>query len=497
MTPTSRTSLLLVWACFLVRGCWYTAALPLWEGFDEYAHFAVLQHWIAAPSLPAVDNGVSREIAESLRLAPLPWELRYLGPPYLTHEEWWALPRAEREARKNALSSMPREWAREPAPDFLASYEAQQPPLYYWICALPFRAAQSLSLTARVLLIRLLSVAMASLAIPLTFLAASLLFPAGRISIGCTAVIAVMPGFLFDTCRVGNDSLAVAIFAGLLLALIARRSAVAVGVLLGLGLLTKAYFLTAIPAVVILMLVRRAPWRSWLAILGLPAAIAGWWYARAWLTTGSISGWSEAANLRGLPLAELFYRAAALSWLHAVDAIFNSYLWFGGWSFLTLRSWMYRIFAALFLYAAVRAVLGFRRDLLPAALIFCWFSIGMAYNVVVTFSNHGISASTGWYFYAVLPASILLVARRDVLLTAALAFAALDLYSMNIVALPYYTGLLAHRAGGGIPAFHLDQFTAQLPATLSRISVPVSIAWAMWIFYLAATITPVALARRK
>lgn len=158
-----------------MRGCRSSAALPLWEGFDEYAHIAVLQHWVAAPSLPSADNGVSREIAESLRLAPLPWELRYLGAPHLPHEQWWTLPAAERDARMKALREMPREWARQPAPEFLSSYEAQQPPLYYWICALPFRAAQNLSLRAHVAIIRLLSVAIAPLAIPLTFLAAGIL----------------------------------------------------------------------------------------------------------------------------------------------------------------------------------------------------------------------------------------------------------------------------------------------------------------------------------
>lgn len=92
------------------------------------------------------------------------------------------------------------------------------------------------------------------------------------------------------------------------------------------------------------------------------------WYARACLSTGSISGWNEAANLRGLPIAVLLHRAAAVNWLHAVDAVFNSYVWFGGWSFLTLRSWIYRIFAALFLYAAVRGRSHFAGNFSPQRL---------------------------------------------------------------------------------------------------------------------------------
>ena len=96
----------ILWALFLIRGGFYCAMLPLWEGWDEYAHFAYLQHIVNNKgALPRFDTPVSREIDESMRLAPLAYELRELGPPYLTNEQWWALPAAEREDRR--LRPMP------------------------------------------------------------------------------------------------------------------------------------------------------------------------------------------------------------------------------------------------------------------------------------------------------------------------------------------------------------------------------------------------------
>jgi hypothetical protein len=63
------------WALFLVRGTFYSAMLPMWEGWDEYAHFAWIQHWNDQGTLPRTTDSISREIDESMRLAPLPWEL--------------------------------------------------------------------------------------------------------------------------------------------------------------------------------------------------------------------------------------------------------------------------------------------------------------------------------------------------------------------------------------------------------------------------------------
>lgn len=77
-----------------------------------------------------------------------------------------------------------------------------------------------------------------------------------------------MPGFATNVARVSNEPLAILLFALMIwlgLRILNRApdgvSAVVLGAVLGLGLLTKAYFLTAVPAVLLLLLYKyRKAW---------------------------------------------------------------------------------------------------------------------------------------------------------------------------------------------------------------------------------------------
>src|SRR5580700_11371623 len=100
-----------LWACFLVRLLFYSAMLPLWEGYDEWAHFAVVRdmairgEWLGSRQAP-----IPRDVEASLQLAPVPWELSTLPPPSYTHDEYWSLSRDERERRESALRTLPAAW---------------------------------------------------------------------------------------------------------------------------------------------------------------------------------------------------------------------------------------------------------------------------------------------------------------------------------------------------------------------------------------------------
>ena len=85
-SPATRRILLVLWLCFLLRAVFYCALFPMWEGYDEYSHFAFVQHVATNASLPlAVQTRASREIEESLKLVPLPWLLRNLPAQHLPH----------------------------------------------------------------------------------------------------------------------------------------------------------------------------------------------------------------------------------------------------------------------------------------------------------------------------------------------------------------------------------------------------------------------------
>src|SRR5205807_6859107 len=124
-----------------------------------------------------------------------------------------------------------------------------------------------------------------------------------------------------------------------------RSAFLRTGVVLGLGLLTKAFFLTAVPAVAIVMgwaAWKRPALRRWaLGAFGMTAAIAAWWYIRNIRLTGSLSGVIQDEALHQLPVAERLRRATEVHWLSAADSTFFSHIWFGGWSFLQVRAWIY------------------------------------------------------------------------------------------------------------------------------------------------------------
>jgi len=505
-----------VWTCFVARLAFYSCMLPLWEGYDEWAHFSVIRSMaVNHQALVARDAPVPRDVEASLQLAPVPWEMRYLPPPWLTQDAFWNLPAELRAHREAAFRNMPRAWSRQAGTGPFLTYEALQPPLYYWVMTPAARLLGGLSLGAQVLALRWLSVLLASLAVPLIFAVGRLALDE-NLAMGCAAIVALMPGVALDVARVGNDSLSLALFS--LLAWLAVRMAkegwhlgraTGLGVTLGLGLLTKAYFLTAIPAFALLWLWelgRPRAGRAATVVHGLlagaiGAAIAGWWYFRNLQLTGTLSGLSESVIIRHAGLAEMAKQAVTLNWAKAIDAILFSHLYFGGWSSLTVRSWMYHVFYLVILLAAVGlAWKGRTRETGALALLYGAFWAGQCYNVVLLYMSKGLAGSMGWYLDAVVAAEVVLcvaglrrvLPARAAVLPGAILFALLDLYTVHLVEIPYYTGMIHHKAAGGVAALHLQDWRSVGAAgALARLTAfhagGQTVLLVAWLGYLAGT----------
>ena len=480
---------LLVWICFLVRGFFYSSTLPLWEGYDEWSHFAYIQHLNNYESLPLGDRSrVTREIQESLKLVPLPWMLREYAPPHITHDDYWKLSEAQRKRRQHLLASLPLEWRQERATEPVLLYEAQQPPLYYWLMSWPLSLASSATLPTRVFLIRYLSVTLASLVIPFGFLITRRLFGRKGLAVGLVALIAAPPEFLINVCRVSNESLAVSVYSILILLLIkcveiteSSRYPWLLGGTLGIGLLTKAYFLTALPAVILIF-----AWKCWSVpgrrkrvagqaalALGLAFGISAWWYVRNKRHLGTWSGMQEASALSDTRLSEILQKVPQVDWLGSLDSAFFSHIWLGNWSFLQVRDWMYGLFGYIALLALIGVIILFARQwrqsatqndlfldpgqLLVLIVVYGFFILGVAYHVLLSFATKGLSSSTGWYIYClVVSEAVLAVAglrtlcplrgRPWVIPAMTTCLVVLDLYATHFLLIPYYAGVIRHNS---------------------------------------------------
>lgn len=471
------------------------------------ADFAFVQHVVSHGGLPdPTTTRVSREVQESRRLVPLPW----VRAPKdgLTNDTYWKLAPEQRALLQSRLRELPREWANLPATEAIVVYEGQHPPLYYWLMSPFLRLAAGASLPARVMILRWLSVLIASLVVPLGFLIARRVFADDGLALGCAAIIALMPELAIDIARVGNECLAI-VFFSLVVYATQRENARLLGVSLGLGLLTKAYLLTALPALAVIFVWRRKNLRSVLTVAASAAALAGWWYWRTHALTGSWSGQLDDAALGRVPLVDLLRYVPHVRWRIAVDSTFCAHIWTGAWSFLGVRSWVYHFFALIVLAAGTGLAIKRPPNVFPLVVFYFFFGIGLAYHVLVTFANQGISATCGWYLYSLVAAEVVLATAgltallpaRWVLPAGAFCFAALDIFTVHFILLPYYTGLISHLPSGMLPVSFISRLReVGLAEVLARTVVNkpfgVGTLLAIWTAYVAATIATVVIAAR-
>lgn len=529
-----------IWLSFVVRGVFYSSAIPLWEGWDEYAHFAYVQQLALHHTLPRLTEPMSEEIDRSLRLAPMAQAVVREEPALATHDAWWQLPAQERQRLEQRLRRLDPALSRVAAASLRRQYEAQQPPLAYVVLAPLYRMTEGQPLLVRVWVLRIFDVLIAALSIPLAYAIVFRVSKSVKWSLAAAALVASFPEFLLSAARVSNEPVASAMGGLVLLltlGLLAKPAprwwdGAGLGAAVGLAVLAKVYLLTLLPAVVlVLVLARRTRQGAAQAALVLAAAgaVAGWWMWRNWLTTGTVTGlgvvaWAQARGEGGLLAA-----GARLSWWRVLDGMIATHAWCANWSFLEARSWMYRVYAAgaaaILAAAAVEVVRKkpgsgeVRRGALVAAVLLAAVTGALLYHSLLLFRLTGDAIGIAWYLYGMVAAEATLAAiglRRLAMLpggwlagpVAVGCLTLLDLFGANALMLPYYAGLTRRNAGGAVRAFDLrtagwetiERASANLAVNKPAFLTPEVIRW-LWAASVAAALALVAVAivvaRRK
>jgi 4-amino-4-deoxy-L-arabinose transferase-like glycosyltransferase len=385
-------------------------------------------------------------------------------------------------------------------------------------------------LLSRIYLLRLLNILLASLVVPLAYWIARRVLQSETQALGVTALIVLLPELLIHLSRTANDSLALVCYTAMLAAAIqcVRKPQswpawLLLGATLGCGLLSKSYVLSAVPGVFAVAVacfcctggpdVPRANYASVTArlmiALAIAAAIAGPWYLRVHRATGSWTGIATDSAQHHLSLVQKMAAPTHVNWRSGVLSIVLSHVWFGAWSFLRVPDRIYELAFLVIAAAMVGVVVRLirrrtsateRRDIVVLSVFYPGFWAGLLYHVLVTFLSMGVSASAGWYLYAAVVAEIVLlvwslqafVSARVMFLALAVGVAALDLYGMHALVMPYYTGLTSHAGKSVSPVLRLT--FAQLPLVFDRLGqlhpvwlgAPVLLSW--WIGYWIATL---------
>ncbi len=234
-----------------------TLMLPPYEGFDENGHYSYISFLADRHGIPDF-RSTEFDFASSENADHMP--RRYSAtPPFeknggKTYADFFnRMPDSERAEIAVWFWHPPRQLAEYAPQEGTTNWIGQHPPLYYALMTLPYRATRWLSPGGRLLLLRLCSVALACGSFVFWFLSLRLFeSPVARrmILLGGIAVL-FFPSCWFDLGRLGNDSLVALLSSSLFyFALCAYknhhrrlRDHLAIAIVLGLGLLTKAFFI--------------------------------------------------------------------------------------------------------------------------------------------------------------------------------------------------------------------------------------------------------------
>ncbi len=261
--------IVLIIAAYLVTGILYAVKTPAWQAPDEPAHYNYIKHLAENYRFPVLQMGdYPHDYLEEIKARQFPPEM--------------------------SIESL--------------RYEFHQPPLYYVLAAVVYKL-----FAARLLPLRLFSVLLGCCLLWVVYHVVKEIFPNDEaLALGTTAFVAFVPMHIAMTASVNNDTLAELILALILWVLVryVRTSPpelggieggrfVGLGVLMGLGLLTKITTLVAIPLALVAVLVkeryierrRHLP----LAICHLPLATCFLlilpWFVRNALVYGDLDIW--------------------------------------------------------------------------------------------------------------------------------------------------------------------------------------------------------------
>ena len=404
------TALLL--AATALLGVAHVALLPPWEGFDETAHWSYLQQLADTGRPPRYGHD---DLARDTDLygGPSP----YSGAPPFEHPGRPSY-RSWRQGGAAPIQGGPTRFEEGSS----ANWQAQHPPLYYLALVPLYRATHGLDWVGHLLALRLASFAFAFAGFAIGVIGTRRLrgSPGAEVGVWTAPIMAgwplLFPQFIPEFARLGNDSLCL-LFMGAAWPLVLRRlcgrggwiEAGGLGALLGLGLLTKAFFLPILAGTGVLLLAGwwssgRRPMRlAQAAVTGAVAlAVGGWWYVEKALETGSLTGSDEFIRLhQSGGMAALAAGFSPDELVRGLAVLPATFVWAGTWSLARLPEAL--LLVPLLLVAV--ALAGYAGRLRKGGLV-VWaplafglpMAAGLVYHVFVWMA--GTSAVTpGWYFH--------------------------------------------------------------------------------------------------
>jgi hypothetical protein len=426
----SRKFLVLLFFSLFFIGLGYISLLPIFEGFDETAHYSRIREIEnSASSMFERESYIDQVIIDYI--GPMPYSSG--SPPY-SHENTYD----NFFDQENLIDNYREKYINKPLdsqfhPSGEVNWQIQHPPLYYFIVSRLGIVSDKLPLASQFFALRLISYLFVLIGIFFGAKAASNIVDRhsekniANIRLGFLIYPLIFPMFFLEFARIGNDSLCillVGIFAYLMSLWHKDKGrsiiSISIGVTLALGLITKALFIpiTAAFGIVLVLNVSgnntheiksKLLKSSFLIFIPL-CLIAGSYYLFKYIIVGDPGLGFEAFQLaqRGGLLNGLKEHFDFFTFLRGLIVPFATFFWAGTWSLVRMPLLSY---VPLFLAAAwlIKAYIflskEYKVDRLTTFLIPSFFLmyLGLAWHVMIMMGLNGVATSPGWYFHILMP----------------------------------------------------------------------------------------------
>ena len=300
--PTAQRLLVLLVIIYVGLGATYAVVMPCFEASDEWSHLTLTRYFATHDSLPPMVVPPRRAVTG----ADVAYHLEYHDPPlyYAPPLYYWL---AGQLVSWADMSDMP--YLMVPNPNWERGW-VPEPDGTPWNKNLyAHRAEENLRQSGTVqaaLLLRAVSLGLGAVVVVCTYVLARLLWRNQMLlALGAAAFVALLPKFIAVSAGVTNDSLLNAFFS--LFFVCALRSMrdgaswhrwASLGVVVGLGLLTKQNALLLIPLGCLAVVWQQKGasshrYKVWMdsgAFLVAALGVGGWWYVRNGILYGDPLG---------------------------------------------------------------------------------------------------------------------------------------------------------------------------------------------------------------
>jgi hypothetical protein len=452
---------------YCIRGGMILAIYPPLEGPDEYQHIAYIEA-ILAHKFPPV-YGQARVPAGLLS------ELIKLPHP---EHGWRQIASSGCLSYKEFFDGNPRSFAEQS----FSLYQAQHPPLYYYLSALPYQMLRHrFGFLSAVYGLRCINILISGIALVLLLIPIQSVIPHEGMARISALTISLIPNFLISNSRVANDGLAL-LFSSAVFYILIRHTeplikthgiGIVLSLFIALGVLSKLTVLFILPASIVsigCLVYDRVNMRRILSmiavILIVYVCIAGPYHI--WCKNNYNTFLSSQETLT---TARIQHPFSGMSWKDHVDVVYQTIirnsmirnLWYSGWSFIDTDSGLRTIYGYLLAISCLGFLIRYKPDdgrsktqiqvtnrVVRTYVIFIIFAMSIILaREYLFYSYHGITTGLPNYAIPIIPLLLTLIFRAllhyrsrflfySVLLLFMVNFIFTEWYSLFRIAAPFW-----------------------------------------------------------